>query len=318
MKKILICLPTDNEKYAPKMNKAAQGHEIRHVLPANLTQEDVDWAQIIIGNIPVKFLHGQEIEFMQLTSAGADAYVKEGVLNRNTVLSCSTGAYSQTVAEHAIAVTLMLLKNLHLYRDDQNEAFWTDEGTTRTIDGATVLVMGMGDIGRYYARMAKALGAYVIGCKRTAGDKPEYVDELYTTDKFDEVVPRADIVFSILPGTAATEYFYTLDRFKLMKNSAIFINCGRGNAVSADVLYEVLTGGIIEAAGVDVFEQEPLPADSKLWGLKNLVITPHASGFFHLPATIGRVTDICAYNLEAFLNNKDIRNVVDYETGYKK
>ena len=318
MKNILAVLPGPGQHHLEKMVEAAHGNNIIFKAPSDVTQDDVDSANVLVGLVPVSFLHGQSsIEFMQLTSAGADAYVKEGLLSRSTVLSCCTGAYSQSVSEHAFAVTLMLLKKLHLYRDDQSECCWADEGTTGTLNGATVLVMGLGDIGRCYAKLVKTMGAHVIGIKRRPGEKPDFVDELYTTDDFDCVVPRADIIFSVLPGSPATEHFFTLERFRLMKESAIFINCGRGNAVDGDVLYKVLSENIISCAGVDVFENEPLDKSSPLWGLKNLVITPHASGFFHLPVTKDRVIDICAQNLAAWLDGREIINIVDYETGYK-
>ena len=318
MKNILIVPPVANKEFEQRTKKAAEGNNIRYLSPIDVKEEDISWANILIGNVAPGLLHGQELEFCQLTSAGADAYVKESVLNRNTVLSCCTGAYSQTVAEHALAMTLMLIKDLHTYRDAQLRSEWIAGGAVGSINGATVIIMGLGDIGCYYAKMAKALGAYVIGVKRRKTDKPEYIDELYTTDKFDEIACRGDIIFSVLPSTAETVHYYTRERFEKMKPGAVFINCGRGTAVSADVLYEVLSENIITAAGIDVFETEPLPAESPLWQLKNLVVTPHASGFFHLPSTITNVTDICVYNLDAWLNGKDLRNVVDYNTGYKK
>ena len=178
--------------------------------------------------------------------------------------------------------------------------------------------MGLGDIGRAYARMVKAMGAYVIGVKRRAGNCPDYVDELALTEELDSVLPRVDVVLSILPNTAATRYLYTDESFDHMKDSAVFINCGRGNAVSTEVLYRALSEHKIAAAGVDVTEVEPLPAESPLWALENLVITPHISGGFHLPETFERIVEIAAGNLEAFLAGKELRNVVDFTTGYAK
>ena len=318
MKNILVVMPWITDEYKAAIESVAIGHSVKYLMPSEVTENDIENTDIIVGNVSPSLLHGQSLEFVQLTSAGADAYVKEGLLNRDTVLCCCTGAYSQTVAEHALAVTLMIMKDLHLYRDSQLESKWAPGGTTSSIDSSTVIVVGLGDIGRYYARMAKALGAYVIGVKRRASEKPDYVDELYTTAQFDEIVGRGDVILSVMPSTPETIHFFTRERFELMKDSAIFLNCGRGTAVSMDVLYDVLSNGVIASAGVDVFETEPLPENSPLWGLKNLVITPHASGFFHLPATLGRVMDICINNLEAFLNGKELKNIVSYETGYKE
>lgn len=318
MKNILVLLPFSGEEHENAIREASGNNPVKFVARNTIREEDVVWADVVIGNLPVNLLNNTKFDFVQLTSAGADVYVKPGVLNPETKLSCCTGAYSQSVAEHALAMTLMIQKKLYLYRDDQQNHEWGDQGTTGTLDSAVVLIMGLGDIGRYYARMVKALGAHVIGVKRRASEKPDCVDELYTTDQFDEIVGKADVIMSVLPSTPETTYFYTLDRFKKMKKSAIFINCGRGTAVSMNVLYEALSQNLISAAGADVFEVEPLPKDSKLWELKNLVITPHSSGFFHLPATAGRVVDICANNLRAFLNGGEIKNIVDFKTGYKR
>lgn len=318
MKRILVSMPWMNDEYKAQISAIVGENPVLYKTPLEVTDEDVANSDVIIGSVPPSVLHEPELEFLQLTSAGADAYMPEGILKRSTVLSCCTGAYSQTVAEHALATTLMLQKDLHLYRDSQAACKWQPGGTTSSMDGATVIVMGLGDIGRFYARQAKALGAYVIGVKRTLSDKPDCVDELVTTDRFDEVVGRGDVILSVMPSTPQTIHFYTRERFEKMKKSAIFVNCGRGTAVSCEVLYDVLSNHLIRGAAVDVFEVEPLPEDSPLWKLPNLILTPHASGSFHLPATLTRVMDICLGNLKAWLDGTEVRNVVDYNTGYKK
>ena len=162
------------------------------------------------------------------------------------------------------------------------------------------------------------MGAYVIGVKRRPSACPDYADELMLTEELDKVLPRADVIMSVLPNTAATQYIYTEESFRRMKDSAIFINCGRGNAVASRTLYEALSLGEIAAAGIDVAETEPLPENSPLWSLDNLMITPHVSGGHHLPATVDRIVDICAGNLRAFLRGEKLKNVVDFSTGYKK
>ena len=213
---------------------------------------------------------------------------------------------------------MMLIKKLHLYCDDQRNALWSDRGTVSSLADSTVAVVGLGDIGQHYASLVKAMGAYVIGVKRRASDPPECVDELIMTSDLDRVFPRADVIMSILPNTAATRYIYKPESFERMKDSAVFINCGRGNAVASDVLYQALKEKQIACAGIDVTEIEPLPADSPLWDLENLVITPHISGGHHLPATFERIVEICAYNLSAWLNGRPLKNEVDFTTGYKK
>lgn len=318
MEKVLVALPVQ-ERHIKKLEQAGAGCEFTYVLPQQVTEKQVAEANVIIGNVPAEWIRSSgNLRLLQLNSAGADDYIKPGVLSEGTILTNATGAYSKAVAEHAFALLLMLQKKLHLYRDAQKEGRWSDAGTVVSISDATVLVVGLGDIGLYFARMAKALGAYVIGVKRRAGERPNEVDELYTTEKLDELLPRADVVASFLPGTGGTYHMYTIERFEAMKPTAFFINCGRGGAVASQVLLEALNRELIAGAGIDVTEVEPLSEDSPLWRLDKLVITPHVSGYYHLPETFERIIDIAAENLSAFLAGRECRNVVDLQTGYKR
>ena len=318
MKKVLILMEL-NAAQREKLEAAGAGAVLRFSLPDRVSEDEVQQADIIIGQPKAEMIRASErLELLQLESAGAGAYVVPGVLNEKTVLTNATGAYSQAVAEHAFAMTLMLQKKLHLYRDRQRAARWQDLGAVSSLAGSTVAVVGMGDIGGYYAGLVKNMGAYVIGVKRRLSACPDYADELVLTEKLDKVLPRADVIMSVLPNTSATRYIYTEERFRHMKDSAIFINCGRGNAVASGTLYEALSRGEIAAAGIDVTEEEPLPENSPLWSLENLIITPHVSGGHHLPATVDRIVDICAENLRAFLRGEKLKNVVDFSTGYKR
>ena len=318
MKDVLVLMPVE-ARHKEKLEAAGAGCRFRYSTPEQVTKEEIQSANVILGQPDAALLAASEnLEWLQLESAGADAYIKPGVLNEKTVLTNATGAYSKAVAEHAFALTLMLQKKLYLYRDDQRKAIWGDRGTVSSLSDCTVAVVGLGDIGQHYARLVKAMGAYVIGVKRRTGSCPDYVDELVMTQDLDTVLPRADVILSILPGTAATRHIYTAESFDKMKDSALFINCGRGNAVASQVLYEALSQHKIAAAAVDVTEAEPLPADSPLWQLENLVITPHISGGFHLPETFERIVNIAAENLRAYLAGRELRNVIDFATGYKK
>ena len=318
MKNILVTIPV-NEAHKARLNKIAKENRVQYLAPGELSEEQVAEASVIIGNAPARLIKAsKQLELMQLESAGADEYIAPGVLAETTALCNATGAYKRAVSEHAVALTLMLMKKLHLYRDAQNACRWDDFGAVSSPVGATVLVVGLGDIGLRYARMLKAMGAYVIGVKRRAGDCPDCVDELVQTDAIDTVLPRADVLFSILPSTKETVHFYTEERFRLMKNSALFINCGRGSAVESEVLLSALRNGEIAAAAIDVTEQEPLPEEHPLWREKNLIITPHVAGGFHLQHTFERIVDIACENLEHWMNGEEYINTVDFETGYKK
>ena len=319
MEKTVLCLLPAEARHREKLEQAGKGCRFVYDTPETVSAESIHAAEIILGLPPVALMNAPEkLEVLQSCYAGVDPYLKPGVLHEKTILLNSTGAYSQAVAEHGLACVMTLIKKLHLYRDAQKRSDWTDFGTVSSLLGATVLVVGLGDIGGYFARLAKALGSYVIGIKRRPSAKPDYVDELYTMEALDEQLGRADVIFSVLPGTSATHHIYTLERFERMKRSAVFVNCGRGGAVASDVLYTALHEGLIASAAVDVTEPEPLPAESPLWQLDNLLLTPHISGQNHLPATFERVVDIAAENLRRYLAREELVNVVDWATGYKK
>jgi phosphoglycerate dehydrogenase-like enzyme len=318
MKEILVAIDVNAQQRA-RIDAIAEGNCVHYIPTADVSQEQAARASVIIGNVPAKHINASpRLELLQLESAGADAYILPGVLDRATTLCNATGAYSRAVSEHAAALTLMLMKKLYLYRDQQSEGRWTDCGGVTSPVGATVVVVGLGDIGLSYARLLKGMGAYVIGVKRRGGDCPEGVDELVQTDAVDSVLPRADVVFSILPNTKETVHFYTWERFRKMKNTALFVNCGRGNAVEGQVLLRALDSGEIAAAAVDVTDPEPLPADHPLWRQRNLVITPHVSGGHHLPHTFQCIVDIACENLRHWVRGEAYRNVIDFETGYKR
>ena len=315
---VLVTLPVE-ERHKPVLENAGPGCRFVYSSMNGVTSEMVQDADVILGCVPARLIQASpRLKLLQLYSAGTDPYIAPGVLDKNTVLTNATGAYGKAVGEHAFAMVLTLQKNLHRYRDAQREHCWTDFGQVCSLSDCTVLVVGLGDIGLHFARLCKAMGAHTIGVKRRPGVCPEGVDELCLTAELDSVLPRADVVASFLPGTGDTRAMYTAERFAAMKNSAVFINCGRGNAVKTEVLCEALRGGQIAAAGIDVCEAEPLPADSPLWERENLLITPHVSGNFHLPDILEKIVQLSAENLSAFLEGKPLRNIVDFETGYRK
>jgi len=221
----VVCVLPVEQRHKDKLEKAGVDCSFLYTSAGEVTSEQLQEAQVIIGNVPAKLINASEnLELLQLSSAGADPYIVPGVLSDRTVLTNSTGAYSKAVAEHAFASALMLQKKLHLYRDAQKRAQWTDFGTVTSMADATVLVVGLGDIGSHFASMCKALGAYVIGIKRRKSEKPDCVDELYTMEELEAQLERADVVFSILPGTAATYHLYTADMFRKMKNVTMYMN----------------------------------------------------------------------------------------------
>ena len=145
-----------------------------------------------------------------------------------------------------------------------------------------------------------------------------HLDGLYSLDQLDELLPQADYVACSLPGGNATYHLFDADRFARMKEGAVLINVGRGAAVDSYALNDALRSGHLGGACLDVVEPEPLPQDHPLWEAPNLLLTPHVSGFFHLPETLERVVRIAVNNLKAFVAGETLKNQVDFTTGYRK
>lgn len=300
------------------LQQSAASAELRFLPAAQVTEDDLADVDAVIGNVPTHLLAAaKKLRWLQLNTAGADAYCQKGALREDILLTNATGAYGLALSEHLLAQLLAMMKKLYPYYDNQKAGLWRDEGGVSSIEDATVLILGIGDIGRAFARRVKALGAYVIGVRRREGAKPVGIDELGTMEELPALLSRADVVVSVLPGTKATAGLFNKERFAAMKKGAYFLNIGRGNAVVTDDLIEAMQRGHLAGAALDVTDPEPLPAAHPLWRTSNVYITPHISGDDHLDATQDRIVQIAARNLTAFLHDMPLENLVDREMGYK-
>lgn len=319
-KKILVVLPVE-QRHKEYLEAIGADCEFVYSSPNAVTQEEVDEAQVIIGNVSTAMTgKAANLEWIQLNSAGSDVYCKAGALKEGALLTNATGAYGLAISEYMVGMSFMMQNHFAQYYRNQMDHQWKDEGKVTSVWGSTTLVVGLGDIGGEYAKRMKALGSHTIGVRRTASEKPEYLDELYTTDKLDELLPRADFVALVLPNTPQTRGLMDERRLRLMKKSAYLINVGRGTAIDSDALNRVLRDGWLGGCAVDVTDPEPLPADHPLWDAPRMIITPHISGQYHLQETFERIVRIAGENLEKFLRGdvELMRNLVDFETGYRK
>lgn len=317
MEKILNLLPMTPEQLAA-FHEKAKGNEIvlaprpvgaGRVEP--LTQEQYAGATVILGNAPARDVAGiATLKWLHAWSAGTDHYTAPGILRAGCMLTSSTGAYGQGVAEHMLAVLLSLFKHLPEYRDLQRAQRWDDLGPVRSLQGAAVLVAGVGDLGSSFARLCGALGAHTLGVRRDAGTPVDGIDEMFAMETFDSLLPRADVVALFLPHTQETAGLMDERRLLLMREDAVLLNAGRGTAVDLDALVRVLQTGRLWGAGLDVTEQEPLPAGHPLWRQERLVLTPHVAGGNRLPSTQKRVIEIALENLRRYLAGEALQNRV--------
>ena len=320
MKHILVTIPVE-DRHKDYLENIGQGCQFQYTSPLAATQEQLEQAEIMIGNVsPEKLKNAKRLEWLQLNSAGADNYCKDGVLKEGVLLTNATGAYGLAISEYMVGMSFLLQNKLYQYYENQRNHQWKDEGNVTSVYGSVTLVVGLGDIGGEYAKRMKALGSYTIGVRRTKSQKPEYLDELYTMEKLDSLIPRADFVALSLPNTPATHHLMDERRLRLMKRTGFLINVGRGSAIDTEALCKVLKEGHLGGCGVDVTDPEPLPEDHPLWDMPRMVITPHISGQFHLQETFERIVKIAGRNLDKFLagQKNDMENLVDFKTGYRR
>lgn len=282
----------------------------------DVTDEMMSEAEIIFGWPSHDGLKkAKNLKMVTLPSAGVDGYTDKNLyLNKDILLTNSSGVYGLPIAEHVFAMILSYNRNLQEYACLKKEKTWNNTLKTRDFNGSTVGIIGFGDIGKEVAIRAKAWGARVLAVKRKPSEKPDYVDHLYLTEEMDEVLKQSDYVVLSLPSTEKTKGIISRERINRMKPDAFLVNVGRGNLVDQEALIEALKENRIGGAGLDVMTPEPLPADSPLWELPNVIITQHSSG-----SSAGndiRRIKIFADNVRRYLNGEDLMNVVDFSEGY--
>jgi phosphoglycerate dehydrogenase-like enzyme len=210
---------------------------------------------------------------------------------------------------------LSLTRKIHTYVKNQQDRKWHHSDMKLEMHEKTVGIIGVGTIGKEAAKIAKAFGMKVLGV-RHSGKQQEFVDEMFTTNQLDAVLPNCDYVVVTLPLTKETNRLFSAKQFDLMKSSAFFINIGRGEIVVERDLISALQRGQIAGAGLDVFEQEPLTVESPLWEMENVIITPHTSGSTeHYNQRV--IENILIPNLINYISgNQPSVNLVNYSKGY--
>lgn len=253
------------------------------------------------------------LQWVHCLSVGVEGLI-EPVRQRNLLLTNARGAFSETVAEHVLALTLALSRNLHTYMRRQLSRQWQpDFRAAVDLPGRTMGIVGFGSIGRAVARRARSLGMRVIAlCRQVQGD--EEADAVYPHTNPTPVWQEADVLVLALPLTAATRGLIGRETFRLMKPSAFLINVGRGAVVDEEALVTALKEGWIAGAGLDVFATEPLPPAHPLWDLPGVIITPHVSTAS--PRGLQDTVQLFADNLRRFVAGEPLRNVVDPNNGY--
>jgi phosphoglycerate dehydrogenase-like enzyme len=258
------------------------------------------------------------LRWVQGSMAGAGEVAKKaGLLETDVVVTTASGVYSRPLAEFVLMALLQHAKNLDRLRRDRAEKAWRQTHTD-TLEGKTLCIVGMGNIGWAIAERVRPFGTRVVGVKRTVReDDPawHHADELYSTDRLHDALGEADYVAVTLPGTPQTQHLVDAGAIGAMKPGAYFVNVGRGTVVDEEALVKALQCGHLSGAALDVFEVEPLPEESPLWELPNVIVSPHATDM--VPSIINkRQTDLFCKNLRRYLDGEPLVNVLDKELLY--
>ncbi|WP_156431181.1 D-2-hydroxyacid dehydrogenase [Bacillus sp. FJAT-29814] len=256
-----------------------------------------------------------KLKWLQSWSAGVNAMPLNQLESKGIFLTSANGVHAYPISETIFALMLGLTRKIHTYVKNQQAKTWHHANMKLEIHEKTIGIIGVGAIGKETAKIAKAFGMRVLGV-RHSGKPAENVDEMYTTAQLDELLPQCDYVALTLPLTKDTRHLFGANQFRQMKPTAFFINIGRGEIVVEQELIEALQNGTIAGAGLDVFEREPLSAESPLWDMENVIITPHTSGSTeHYNQRV--VENILIPNLKTYLSGEEPGvNHVDYKKGY--
>jgi D-2-hydroxyacid dehydrogenase (NADP+) len=312
---ILVChwLP---ESELPRLQSEFTGCEFIDARePAALT-EHLPRATIAYGLPDLKLLpEAKSLRWIQLASAGVPATLCPIAQQNGIRVTNLAGLYGPTIAEHALALLLMVSRNLQVVQRNQAQRKWDRSvaSTMRDLHGKTLAVVGLGNIGQNIARLAKAFGMRVVGCRRTARPTP-FADQVYGCHEIGEMFSEADHVAVAAPLTNQTDGMLGASELDALKSGAIYVNVSRGPIAQEAALLDALTSGRLAGAGLDVFAVEPLPPGHPFWTLPSVIVSPHYSGETvnnsSLPARR------FARNLRNHLADRTMEGAVDLACGY--
>ncbi|MFW5928567.1 MAG: D-2-hydroxyacid dehydrogenase [Thermoplasmatota archaeon] len=318
MTKILVSYPLP-DKYFNEIKEIEGIEAVKATDEEEIIREIKDVEVVFDKEISKKaFEEAKELEWIQSPYVGVDMLLIDELINSEVMVTCAKGIHSSQVSDHVFAFILSFARELPGFLEDKRKKEWEERHPFPfkpliELKNQTLGVIGLGTIGKEVARKGKCFNMEVIGSKRSL-EEIEYVDELFTSGKVDEVISRSDFLVLCVPSTPETENMIGENELEEMKESSYLINVARGEVVDEEALIDALKADKIAGAALDVTEKEPLPKQSELWKLDNLLLTPHVAG--STPEYWNRVNEIFIENIERYLRSKSLINEVDKERGY--
>lgn len=316
----LIIIPSIASETSParllKIRETAPGLTLHYIEREHATAALLRDCEVLYGCPPPELLRdAPKLLWHHLPNAGIEPYGDLTLYaNRSVTLTNARGVYGVTIAEHALAMTLSLLRQFPYYMRQQTEGGWKRHPHMRELAGSSVLVCGMGDLGLKTSKVFRFMGCQITGVRRMIHDIPPGFRDVTSLSRLGMAVRGADIVVSCLPDTRETRGVFNKELFAQMRPSSLFINVGRGSAVVETDLIEALRNGVIAGAGLDVSDPEPLTPASPLRSMENVIITPHCSGA--TPLNHDRNFELFYDLLKRYIGGKRLYNTVDFFAGY--
>ncbi|MHB0869721.1 MAG: D-2-hydroxyacid dehydrogenase [Chloroflexota bacterium] len=319
--KVLVNVKLSDEQIVSLMQLDPSLEVVRELDPERVRRA-FQQAEVFFGfRLPGPLEEAKSLRWIQLVSAGAEHLFEAGIDRTDVLVTTVSGIHGNAIAEYTLCAMVMLARRMPLVLRESERHQWKP-GRLRTyygeeLWGKTLGILGLGAIGQRVAGMARCIGMRVLGLRRSGGsdDLPEdLVDGVYRPEGLMEMLPRCDFVLVVLPLTPETRGLIGERELRAMKPSAHLINVARGHIVDEAALARALREGWIAGAAFDVFGQEPLPPESEIWDLPNLIVTPHIAGGT-LPY-LDRATEVFRGNLRRYLAGEPMVNVLDKEKGY--
>lgn len=326
---VLVLLPLEDNDSAAFRNAIERDPELRERIELRFAKGEAvleaiaDAEVVICGNISSAMLAAaRKLRWISFWSAGLDGKITPEIAARNLLITNASGVHGPNIAEHLLAFMLMFTRRMHLHMRSQAAGVWSRNGNTQRsgadeLAGQTLGIVGLGRIGEALTARAKAFEMRVIATKRDISARYESAvmpDALYPPEELPRLLAESDHVCICLPYTSETHHLFDAPMLAHLKPTAYLYNIARGKIIDEAALIEALQDGRLAGAGLDVFEEEPLPTDSPLWQLENVILTPHTAGL--TPHYFVRAAALFAANLKRYLHDEPLHNRYHPERGY--
>ncbi len=316
----VLLLADFGKPFYPRLRELFQEVDFVEAYTPDEIEREVPDAEVVFGYLTgSQFEAARNLKWIQTLDAGMEGLFNQvpGVVDTEIVVTNAQGAGAPMIGEHAVTMIMMFARGMDRFMAKQRAASWDQEYGLSIVQmamGKTVGVIGLGKSGMETAWRCKALGMSVIAVDKHDVDGEPVVEDVWGLDRLGDLLGQSDFVVVTVPFTPENENMLGANEFSKMKSTAYLIVTSRGRIAEHGALVDALRSGVIAGAGLDAVVEEPLPSDNELFGLDNVVITPHIAG--NSPELDERTVDVFEWNMRRYLSGDSLRNVVDKRLRY--